>query len=61
MKIETPDIGKETEWTAWTECSKSCGKGYQERSRTACEMVSGVHRCDVMKEEMRECNIHACG
>ncbi|XP_066919186.1 thrombospondin-1-like isoform X1 [Clytia hemisphaerica] len=60
VEIETPDIGKETEWTSWTTCTKSCGKGYQERTRTACEMVSGVHRCDVLKEEMRECNKHAC-
>ncbi|XP_066919184.1 uncharacterized protein [Clytia hemisphaerica] len=60
IQIEVLEEAKETEWTSWTTCSKSCGKGYQERSRTACEMVSGVHRCDVMKVDRRECNYQSC-
>ena len=50
----------ETEWTSWTKCT-SCGKGYQKRSRTACEMMDGHRMCGMLKEEFRDCNTQSCG
>lgn len=43
-------------WTEWSECSVTCGGGYQERSKV-CEKRN---KCQGSNHERRPCNEHSC-
>eukprot|EP00929_Paragymnodinium_shiwhaense_P006556 TRINITY_DN11019_c0_g1_i2.p1 TRINITY_DN11019_c0_g1~~TRINITY_DN11019_c0_g1_i2.p1 ORF type:complete len:1664 (-),score=325.03 TRINITY_DN11019_c0_g1_i2:136-5127(-) len=59
--ITLPEPCKFGEWTRWADCDKSCGGGYQGRSRKiAQEAVSGAEPCKGSLKEMRACNQQAC-
>ena len=52
----------EPEWSQWsifTACSKSCGKGTQTRSRT-CKQFGGNKNCIGNKKESATCEIIEC-
>ena len=45
----------------WTECSKTCGKGKQERTRTVMTQTQGGGKqCTGSTEETRDCKIKDC-
>ena len=47
-------------WSEWTDCSKSCGGGIQERTRTVTKHPKfGGKICPLLREEKR-CNQHLC-
>jgi hypothetical protein len=46
-------------WNAWTTCTKSCGNGFQRRSRSQTEPRFGGKACPHYTET-RPCNTHAC-
>ena len=51
-----------TNWTPFTSCSKSCGKGSQERTRTCTNPPPqhGGDDCVGGLKESRECKIKEC-
>jgi hypothetical protein len=46
-------------WDTWTTCTKSCGTGYQERSRKILAAAQGAGSC-ASTSESRECNSESC-
>eukprot|EP00931_Biecheleriopsis_adriatica_P049028 TRINITY_DN28353_c0_g1_i1.p1 TRINITY_DN28353_c0_g1~~TRINITY_DN28353_c0_g1_i1.p1 ORF type:complete len:1538 (+),score=223.45 TRINITY_DN28353_c0_g1_i1:91-4704(+) len=58
----TPVDCVESDWTAWSMCSKTCGGGEHMRSR---EIIThpkyGGRRCDGALAELKECARNACG
>ena len=51
-----------SDWSQWSDCTKPCGTGTQEKSRTCSEAENGgVNRCadgdDVMNQD---CNTEEC-
>ena len=46
-------------WGAWNSCSKSCGTGYQKRTRSNMQPVDGGKACP-HSAETRQCNRHSC-
>ncbi|CAE7251463.1 SSPO [Symbiodinium natans] len=50
-----------SDWTAWTNCSVSCGGGMQERGRGVAVEVEGFGKnCTGDAEEKRQCNMQDC-
>ena len=51
-----------TEWSEWTSCSKSCGKGTQSRFRncTNPSPQNGGNNCDGDTEKQGYCNTQKC-
>ena len=49
------------EWSAWSQCTASCGKGAEIRAR-ACNKpdVGGFQSCPGNSTESRECNQDVC-
>nr|XP_020459954.1 spondin-1-like [Monopterus albus] len=48
-------------WSSWTDCTKACGGGTQERVKKSKKRTKGVHRARCKKwEESRTCNVHPC-
>lgn len=48
-------------WTAWTECSKYCGGGIQERFMTVKKRFKSSQFTSCKdKKEIRACNVHPC-
>ena len=49
------------EWSAWSQCTVSCGKGAEIRAR-ACNKpdVGGSQSCPGNSTESRECNLDVC-
>ena len=49
-------------WSDWKSCSKSCGSGIQERSRSCTRPAPnyGGKSCDGEARESRWCNTHSC-
>merc|ERR1711871_698023 len=54
-----PVMGQYSEWTQWSECSKTCGGGMQFRSRL-CDGAKCGGRCYGQKTEARSCNNFCC-
>jgi len=63
-KSKTTKDGGYSEWTRWTECSKSCNKGVQFRERTCTSPApsGGGRDCTELgsSEESRFCNAQKC-
>ena len=52
---------KQSSWGEWSKCSKSCGKGVQERTRTIVTPAkNGGKACSGPNKEEKACNIEAC-
>ena len=47
-------------WSNWTNCSASCGGGYQDRERECDGPYHGGLNCTGALNETRSCNIHHC-
>ena len=59
-KSHTTDC-KQSSWGEWSKCSKSCGKGVQERTRTIVTPAkNGGKACSGANKEKKACNIEAC-
>ena len=60
--LACPVDGGWTNWTDWAECSASCGRGNQARTRT-CTKPAPAHggaQCEGISSETQICNSHAC-
>lgn len=55
-----PVDGKYSYWMAWSKCTKSCGGGTQERSRTCTPPLRGGSPCQGDKVQKRKCNTDSC-
>ena len=54
-------IAKWQEWGPWSECSDSCGNGFQERKRSCIDPEFGVvDRCLGESTETKVCILPAC-
>ena len=52
---------KQSSWGEWLECSKSCGKGVQKRTRSIVTPAkNGGKACTDPNNEEKVCNIEAC-
>ena len=51
-----------SDWTRWTSCSKSCGTGFRERSRSCTQPAPkfGGKTCPGAAHESHGCNTHSC-
>ena len=48
-------------WSLWSTCSRSCGKGSQQRSRRIVQNPSnGGKECQGGNSERRDCNLQQC-
>ena len=54
--------GRWSSWTEWTICSKTCGRGVQNRSRSCSEPAPshGGLQCDDQRNQVRSCSPDAC-
>ncbi|GFN88312.1 hemicentin-1, partial [Plakobranchus ocellatus] len=55
-----PVDGRFSEWTAWSDCSKTCGQAVKERYRQCIEPSNGGRRCRGDTVEVMDCNLEAC-
>ena len=55
--------GNYTKWSEWSECSVTCGRGSQTRTRNCTEPQYGGKNCSELGQasETQECNTDACG
>ena len=52
---------RKSSWSEWSKCSKSCGKGVQERTRTIVKAAqNGGKACSGPNKEKNPCNNRAC-
>jgi len=58
--IPTPVVNTWTEWSSWTDCSKSCGEGRQSRMRECITEGQSVLDCSGPRVQLRSCNEHPC-
>ena len=59
-KLEATDC-KHSSWGEWSKCSKSCGNGLQERTRTiVTEAQNGGKACVGNNKDSRLCNNRGC-
>ena len=58
-----PVNGGFTQWSAWTDCTKTCGGGSQTRTRicTSPVTLNGGTDCSAASAETRACNTGSCG
>ncbi|XP_055342934.1 semaphorin-5B-like isoform X2 [Paramacrobiotus metropolitanus] len=47
------------DWGPWSECSRSCGRGTQRRTRS-CMLGSPTGKCDGPQVESKDCNVEDC-
>ena len=49
-------------WSGWSECSVTCGAGYQDRTRTCTNPVplNGGRQCNGVPNDSMLCNIRSC-
>ena len=60
LKSQATDC-KQSSWGEWSKCSKSCGEGVQERTRTIVTPAkNGGKACSVPNKEGKACNTEAC-
>ncbi|TRY86371.1 hypothetical protein DNTS_012145 [Danionella cerebrum] len=48
------------EWTPWSLCSSTCGRGYRERNRSCKPPQFGGDPCDGPEKQTKFCNIAVC-
>ena len=48
------------EWSSWTDCSRSCGRGRQSRMRECKLEGKAIIDCTGNRVEVRLCNSHEC-
>ena len=52
--------GKWLTWSDWTQCSRSCGNGEQQRNRSCDGPFYGGQQCVGPSLDERNCNTHPC-
>ncbi|XP_061886022.1 adhesion G protein-coupled receptor B1-like isoform X2 [Entelurus aequoreus] len=55
-----PVDGAWDEWTPWSLCSSTCGRGYRDRSRTCKLPQNGGQPCNGPSRQNKLCNIAVC-
>lgn len=51
-----------TPWSAWSECSKTCGRGIKEKTRhILVHPQNGGKQCPQKLTKKRKCKIRNCG
>ncbi|KAM9426094.1 adhesion G protein-coupled receptor B1 [Pholidichthys leucotaenia] len=55
-----PVHGSWDEWSPWSLCSSTCGRGYRSRSRTCTPPQFGGDPCDGPEQQTKFCNIAVC-
>ncbi|XP_013397757.1 SCO-spondin [Lingula anatina] len=55
-----PIDGKWRAWSAWTNCSGSCGTGQRSRFRTCAGPYYGGRNCTGDASQVEACNVHEC-
>ncbi|XP_066538805.1 adhesion G protein-coupled receptor B1 isoform X1 [Hoplias malabaricus] len=48
------------EWSPWSLCSSTCGRGYRDRTRTCTPPQFGGNACDGPTKQTKFCNIAVC-
>ncbi|XP_059364210.1 adhesion G protein-coupled receptor B1-like isoform X7 [Carassius carassius] len=52
--------GSWDEWTPWSLCSSTCGRGYRDRTRSCKQPQFGGNPCDGPEKQTKFCNIAVC-
>ncbi|XP_034082413.1 adhesion G protein-coupled receptor B1 isoform X7 [Gymnodraco acuticeps] len=52
--------GSWDEWSPWSLCSSTCGRGYRSRTRTCAPPQFGGDACDGPEKQTKFCNIAVC-
>uniref|UniRef100_UPI00358E67E6 adhesion G protein-coupled receptor B3-like n=1 Tax=Myxine glutinosa TaxID=7769 RepID=UPI00358E67E6 len=55
-----PVHGVWEEWSPWSLCSTTCGRGFRDRSRSCAHPAHGGQPCDGYDRQTRSCNIALC-
>ncbi|KAM4736087.1 adhesion G protein-coupled receptor B1 isoform 5-T5 [Anableps anableps] len=55
-----PVHGTWDEWSPWSLCSSTCGRGYRSRTRTCSPPQFGGNPCDGPEKQTKFCNIAVC-
>uniref|UniRef100_A0A671L347 Brain-specific angiogenesis inhibitor 1-like n=1 Tax=Sinocyclocheilus anshuiensis TaxID=1608454 RepID=A0A671L347_9TELE len=55
--VVCPVHGSWDEWTPWSLCSSTCGRGYRDRTRSCKEPQFGGNPCDGPEKQTKFCNI----
>ncbi|KAG9469796.1 hypothetical protein GDO78_019649, partial [Eleutherodactylus coqui] len=55
-----PVHGTWDEWSPWSLCSSTCGRGYRERTRTCSPPQFGGEQCKGPEKQTKFCNIALC-
>uniref|UniRef100_A0A8C4X242 Adhesion G protein-coupled receptor B1 n=1 Tax=Eptatretus burgeri TaxID=7764 RepID=A0A8C4X242_EPTBU len=55
-----PVHGVWDEWSPWSLCSTTCGRGFRDRSRSCAHPIHGGQPCDGYDRQTRSCNIALC-
>uniref|UniRef100_A0A671KZN0 Brain-specific angiogenesis inhibitor 1-like n=1 Tax=Sinocyclocheilus anshuiensis TaxID=1608454 RepID=A0A671KZN0_9TELE len=58
--VVCPVHGSWDEWTPWSLCSSTCGRGYRDRTRSCKEPQFGGNPCDGPEKQTKFCNIAVC-
>lgn len=58
--IPTPTANTWSEWSGWTECSKTCEEGRQTRMRTCITEGQSILDCSGRRVDIRSCNKDPC-
>lgn len=48
------------EWSPWSLCSSTCGRGYRDRTRTCKQPQNGGEPCKGPIKQTKFCNIAVC-
>uniref|UniRef100_A0AAX7UXV5 Adhesion G protein-coupled receptor B1b n=1 Tax=Astatotilapia calliptera TaxID=8154 RepID=A0AAX7UXV5_ASTCA len=58
--VVCPVDGAWDEWTPWSLCSSTCGRGYRDRTRTCKQPQNGGEPCRGPSKQTKFCNIAVC-
>uniref|UniRef100_A0A3P9KFT4 Adhesion G protein-coupled receptor B1 n=1 Tax=Oryzias latipes TaxID=8090 RepID=A0A3P9KFT4_ORYLA len=58
--VVCPVDGAWDEWTPWSLCSSTCGRGYRARTRTCKQPQNGGQPCNGPEKQTKFCNIAVC-
>ncbi|RVE67167.1 hypothetical protein OJAV_G00114990 [Oryzias javanicus] len=58
--VVCPVDGAWDEWTPWSLCSSTCGRGYRARTRTCRQPQNGGQPCTGPERQTKFCNIAVC-
>ncbi|KAF6720631.1 Brain-specific angiogenesis inhibitor 1 [Oryzias melastigma] len=58
--VVCPVDGAWDEWTPWSLCSSTCGRGYRARTRTCRQPQNGGQPCNGPEKQTKFCNIAVC-